>query len=180
MASYHRAGSVGKGQWCRPWRYARRRSRASHGFRRRRDRSGRSPTSLKDGSISGPHLERHARPFYRTPLDGSRPAGTSHTLGDQPGCGQHIMAPGGRAGVSHHLPVRHGRREWTSSSCCRISRCGSGPTPSALSAAIAPIVSRPVEFMTVEVGDGVSLDGWVLKPSQFDLAEVSGHRVHLR
>ena len=40
--------------------------------------------------------------------------------------------------------------------------------PSALQAAIAPLVSRPVEFITVDVGDGVSLDGWVLKPSQFD------------
>ena len=30
------------------------------------------------------------------------------------------------------------------------------------------MLKRPTEFFTVEIGGGVSLDGWMLKPSDFD------------
>jgi dipeptidyl-peptidase 4 len=38
----------------------------------------------------------------------------------------------------------------------------------ALRDAVASLVSRPVEFFTVPVGDGVKLDGWMLRPRDFD------------
>jgi dipeptidyl-peptidase-4 len=37
----------------------------------------------------------------------------------------------------------------------------------ALRKTLAPVLVPPVEFFTVAVGDGVTLDGWMLKPSQF-------------
>jgi dipeptidyl-peptidase-4 len=38
----------------------------------------------------------------------------------------------------------------------------------ALRAAVLPLVHRPVEFFRVGVGDGVTLDGWMIKPASFD------------
>jgi dipeptidyl-peptidase-4 len=38
----------------------------------------------------------------------------------------------------------------------------------ALRAAVAPLVTRPVEFFKVAVGEGVTLDGWMLRPRDFD------------
>jgi dipeptidyl-peptidase-4 len=38
----------------------------------------------------------------------------------------------------------------------------------ALKAAVAPAISRPAEFFRVPVGDGVSVDGWMIRPRAFD------------
>jgi len=38
----------------------------------------------------------------------------------------------------------------------------------ALAAAVAPLTTPPVEFFQVDIGDGVRLDGWMLKPRNFD------------
>jgi dipeptidyl-peptidase-4 len=40
----------------------------------------------------------------------------------------------------------------------------------ALAEAVAPIVDPPTEFFTVDVGGGVTLDGWLVKPKDFDPA----------
>jgi dipeptidyl-peptidase-4 len=40
-----------------------------------------------------------------------------------------------------------------------------------LSASVASITDPPVEFFQVTVGDGVTLDGWLLKPHAFDPAK---------
>jgi dipeptidyl-peptidase-4 len=37
-----------------------------------------------------------------------------------------------------------------------------------LRAAVAPIIQRPVEFYQVPAGDGTLMDGWMLKPPDFD------------
>jgi dipeptidyl-peptidase-4 len=37
-----------------------------------------------------------------------------------------------------------------------------------LRAAVAPLVTRPVEFFRIQVGEGVTLDGWMLRPRDFD------------
>ena len=89
------------------------------------------------------------------------------TPGDQPGSHGYNMAPGGRLAF-HTLsrfdaPPRIDVVELPSHRSLRPLT-----DPSALQAAIAPIVNPPVEFFTVDVGDGVTLDGWMLKPSQFD------------
>jgi dipeptidyl-peptidase-4 len=41
----------------------------------------------------------------------------------------------------------------------------------ALRANAAPLVKRPVEFLRVDIGEGVVLDGWMLKPQDFDPAK---------
>ena len=38
----------------------------------------------------------------------------------------------------------------------------------ALKAQLAPVLKRPVEFFTVDVSEGVTLDGWMLKPPDLD------------
>jgi dipeptidyl-peptidase-4 len=38
----------------------------------------------------------------------------------------------------------------------------------ALTTTLAAVIARPVEFFTVDLGEGVSLDGWMLKPGDFD------------
>ncbi len=40
--------------------------------------------------------------------------------------------------------------------------------PSALAAKLAPILKQPMEFFAVDIGEGVTLDGWMLKPPGFD------------
>lgn len=41
-------------------------------------------------------------------------------------------------------------------------------TNDALRAAAQPLITSPVEFFTVPVGGGVTLDGWMIKPPHFD------------
>ncbi len=41
-----------------------------------------------------------------------------------------------------------------------------------LKTTVAPIIRNPVEFVKVPVSDGVVLDGWILKPSNFDSTRV--------
>jgi dipeptidyl-peptidase-4 len=41
-------------------------------------------------------------------------------------------------------------------------------TNDALKATVAPLVKQPVEFFTVGASDGATLDGWVIKPRDFD------------
>lgn len=108
------------------------------------------------------------RYLYRAPLDGST-APELVTPADQPGWHDYTLAPGGR--LAFHTvsrfdsPVRMDVVELPSHKSLRPLI-----DPSALRAAIAPVVSRPVEFVTVDVGDGIKLDGWVLKPTTFDPA----------
>jgi dipeptidyl-peptidase-4 len=40
-----------------------------------------------------------------------------------------------------------------------------------LRAAVAPLMDPPVEFLKVQVGQGVTLDGWLIKPRNFDAAK---------
>lgn len=44
-------------------------------------------------------------------------------------------------------------------------------TNDALRAAVAPLVSQPVEFFQVPASDGATLDGWVLRPRKFDVSK---------
>jgi dipeptidyl-peptidase-4 len=106
------------------------------------------------------------RYLYRAPLDGSA-SPERVTPANQPGSHSYVMAPGGR--LAFHTasrfdsPARMDVIELPSHKSLR-----SLTDPSKLEAAVAPIVRKPVEFIKVDVGDGITLDGWVLKPSTFD------------
>jgi dipeptidyl-peptidase 4 len=108
------------------------------------------------------------RYLYRTKLDGS---GTPErvTPSSQPGTHSYDIAPGGRLAFHTYsridqppavdvvdLTTHHALRPLTDTA--------------ALTATLATVIKRPVEFFTVDIGDGVSLDGWMLKPVDFDAA----------
>jgi dipeptidyl-peptidase-4 len=42
--------------------------------------------------------------------------------------------------------------------------------PAALKTKLMDVLKRPAELMSVDIGDGVVLDGWMLRPSNFDAA----------
>ena len=108
------------------------------------------------------------RYLYRSKLDGS---GTPERVSpaDQPGTHTYNVAPGGR--LAFHtwsrfdtppvmdvvaLPAHTSLRQLTD--------------PSALKAKLTTVLEPPVEFLTVDIGGGVTLDGFMLKPSSFDPA----------
>ena len=106
--------------------------------------------------------------LYRARLDGT---GTPErvTPAAQPGTHGYTLAPGGRLAFHTHsrfdrpptldvvtLPDHRSLRSLTDTS--------------ALVAKLSAVVTPPVEFLKVDVGGGVSLDGWLLKPSTFDTA----------
>jgi dipeptidyl-peptidase-4 len=105
--------------------------------------------------------------LYRSRLDGAG-APERVTPRDQPGTHGYVLAPGAR--LAFHtwsrfdvppatevvdLPGHASRRALTDITTLRQK--------------VAPLVQPGVEFFTVSIDDGVTLDGWMLKPSQFDL-----------
>jgi dipeptidyl-peptidase-4 len=106
------------------------------------------------------------RYLYRSRLDGS---GTPErvTPSDQAGTHAYDLAPGGRLAFHTHsrfdvppatdvveLPSHQPLRQLTDTA--------------ALVGRLKPVIAPPVEFFTVEVGAGVTCDGWMLRPSSFD------------
>ncbi|MGE4067134.1 MAG: DPP IV N-terminal domain-containing protein [Vicinamibacterales bacterium] len=106
------------------------------------------------------------RYLYRSRLDGS---GTPErvTPAGQPGTHRYDVAPGGRLAFHTYsafdrppvtdvvdLPAHASRRTLTDTA--------------ALVTALEPVLVPPVEFFTVDIGGGVALDGWMLKPRDFD------------
>ncbi len=110
--------------------------------------------------------ERH---LYRSRLDGSG-APSRVTPSDWGGTHAYDIAPGGRLAFHTRsrfdvppstdvveLPSHKPLRQLTDTT--------------ALVAKLQPVVAPPVEFFTVEVGDGVVCDGWMLRPASFDPAK---------
>jgi dipeptidyl-peptidase-4 len=106
------------------------------------------------------------RYLYRAPLDGSSPPARV-TPSDESGWHTYTPAPG--ATLAFHtfssfdrvtamevvsLPEHKSLRKLTD--------------PSALQSKLADVLKPAVEFVTVPVGSGVTLDGWILKPASFD------------
>jgi dipeptidyl-peptidase-4 len=109
------------------------------------------------------------RYLYRSRLDGS---GTPErvTPRDQPGTHGYDMAPGAK--LAFHTYSRFDQPASTG-----VVDVAGGHKPmrsltdtSALVAKLAPVLKPPVEFFTVDIGGGVVLDGWMVKPASFDPA----------
>jgi dipeptidyl-peptidase 4 len=115
--------------------------------------------------------------LYRAPLDGSA-APERVTPADQPGFHAYDLAPGGA--LAFHtwsaferapkmdvveLPAHRSLRNLTD--------------PSALQAKVAPTLEPPAEFLTVDIGGGVTLDGWMIKPASFDASKKYPVIVHV-
>ena len=106
------------------------------------------------------------RYLYRSKLDGTG-APERVTPATQPGTHSYVVAPGGKLAFHSYsrfdvppttdviaLPAHTPLRSLTDTA--------------ALVKRVTPLVQPPVEFFTVGVDDGVTLDGWMLKPSHFD------------
>ncbi|OFW36303.1 MAG: peptidase S9 [Acidobacteria bacterium RIFCSPLOWO2_12_FULL_67_14b] len=106
------------------------------------------------------------RYLYRSKLDGS---GTPERLtpAAQAGTHRYTVAPGGR--LAFHTYSRFDLPPVTDV----VELPGHTPLrtltdTAAVVAKLAPVLARPVEFFTIGIGDGVVLDGWMLKPPDFD------------
>jgi dipeptidyl-peptidase 4 len=104
--------------------------------------------------------------LYRARTDGSgEPERVSPA--NEPGTHAYSIAPGGR--LAFHTYSRFDRPPSTDVvdlPAHRVLRALTDPRP--LVKKLMPIVEPPVEFLTVDIGGGVQLDGWMLKPSSFD------------
>jgi dipeptidyl-peptidase 4 len=108
------------------------------------------------------------RYLYRSRLDGSG-APERITPADQPGTHTYTLAPGGR--LAFHTYSRFDRPPITDVVELPSHRPLRPLTdPSALRSRLTDVLRSPVEFLTVDVGNGVALDGWMLKPPAFDAA----------
>jgi dipeptidyl-peptidase-4 len=106
------------------------------------------------------------RYLFRSKLDGS---GTPErvTPPDQPGTHDYDLAPGGR--FAFHTWSRFDQPPVTDVVELPAHRALRRLTdPAALASKLSDALKPPVEFLRVDVGVGVVLDGWMLKPSSFD------------
>ncbi|MGB2715130.1 MAG: S9 family peptidase [Vicinamibacterales bacterium] len=107
-------------------------------------------------------IERY---LYRAPLDGSKPP-ERVTPADQTGAHVYELAPGGHLAFhtasAFDRPTRMDVVELPSHRSLRALT-----DPAALEKKLEPILERKVEFFTVDIGEGVTLDAWMLKPSTF-------------
>jgi dipeptidyl-peptidase-4 len=104
--------------------------------------------------------------LFRAKLDGTG-VPERVTPMDEPGTHSYNMAPGGR--LAFHTWSRHDQPP--SLDVVSLPQHGSlRPLTdiSALRALVKPLVTPPVEFFSVDIGSGVSLDAWMLKPGNFD------------
>src|SRR5262249_2405337 len=106
------------------------------------------------------------RYLYRAPLDGAGPT-ERVTPKEEPGTHRYDLAPGGKLAFHtwsafDRVPEMHvvelpGHRALRSLT-----------DAASLNAKIGPMLNPPVEFLKVDIGAGVTLDGWMLKPPSFD------------
>ena len=104
--------------------------------------------------------------LYRARLDGS---GTPErvTPSNQSGWHSYTLAPGTRLAFHTWSQIdRPPVMEVVELPSHRSLRALTNTTD--LNAKLAPILTRPTEFITVDVGGGVTLDGWMIKPASFN------------
>jgi dipeptidyl-peptidase-4 len=109
------------------------------------------------------------RYLFRVPLDGSSPP-RRVTPADAPGWHDYTPAPGGR--MAFHTYSSFGRpamMEVVSLPDHRSLR--QLLDPSVVQRKVAGVVGQRTEFLTVRVADGVTLDGWMIRPSSFDASK---------
>jgi dipeptidyl-peptidase-4 len=106
-------------------------------------------------------IERY---LYRSKLDGS--GAPERVTPDQPGSHTYDLAPGGR--LAFHTWSQFDRPPMTEVVELPSHRSLRALTDaSALAAKLTDVLNPPVEFITVDIGDGVALDGYIIKPSSF-------------
>jgi dipeptidyl-peptidase 4 len=107
--------------------------------------------------------------LYRARLDGKGSPERVTPAGDA-GTHSYVIAPGGRMAIHTHsradqppvtdvvtLPAHRSLRSLTDTTT--------------LATRLAPLLTPPIEFFALDIGGGVSLDAWMLKPPAFDAAK---------
>ncbi len=115
--------------------------------------------------VASPH-NAGQRYLYRSRLDGS---GTPERITPalQPGTHRYDIAPGGR--MAFHTYSRFDSPPVTDVIDLPGHKSLRALTdPAAVVTKLAPVLRPPVEFFTLDIGGGITLDGWMLKPSTFD------------
>jgi dipeptidyl-peptidase-4 len=108
------------------------------------------------------------RYLYRAKLDGHG-SPERVTPSSLPGTHTYDVAPGGR--LAFHTYSRFDQPPVVDVIDLASHRSLRALTdPSALVKKLAPITARPVEFFQIEIAPQVTLDGWILKPADFDAA----------
>ena len=106
------------------------------------------------------------RYLYRAKLDGST-APQRVTPADQPGTHRYDVSPNGRLAFHTYsqfeMPPVTKVIELPSQKVLRPLT-----DPSTVAAKVKPLLTPPAEFFRIDIGDGVLLDGYMLKPSTFD------------
>jgi dipeptidyl-peptidase-4 len=106
------------------------------------------------------------RYLFRVPLDGSS-APRRVTPADAPGWHQYTPAPGGKLAFHTYSSfARPAMMEVVSLPDHRSLR--QLLDPAVVQRKVAGVVGQPTEFLTVRVAEGVTLDGWMIRPSSFD------------
>lgn len=104
--------------------------------------------------------------LFRSRLDGSG-VPERVTPREAPGSHGYVIAPGGR--LAFHTWSRFDTPPTTEVIDLASHRSLRALTDTtALRAKLGGVTEPPVEFFAVEIGGGVTLDGWMLKPSHFD------------
>jgi len=104
--------------------------------------------------------------LYRASLDGGS-VPVRVTPQDEPGTHGYTLAPGAK--LAFHTYSRFDRpssMDLVSLPDHQVKRGITDVGP--LEKTLAGIISPPVEFLKVDVGNGVTLDGWMMKPRAFD------------
>jgi dipeptidyl-peptidase 4 len=117
------------------------------------------------------------RYLYRVRLDGTGEP-ERVTPGDQPGTHDYDFSPDGRWAFHTYStfdtpPIT----ELVQLSEHRVVRVLEDNQ--ALRAKIQPLIARPTEFCQLEIGNGVVLDAWMIKPSDFDASRKYPVFVHV-
>jgi dipeptidyl-peptidase-4 len=106
------------------------------------------------------------RYLYRSRLNGAG-APERMTPDDQSGTHTYDAAPNAR--LSFHTSSSIDRLPVTEVVDLATHRALRTLTdPSAVAAKLAPVLKQPAEFFKIDIGEGVTLDGWMLKPPDFD------------
>ncbi len=109
------------------------------------------------------------RYLYRTKLDGSG-APERITPATQPGTHRYDVSPSG-------LLAFHTYSTFEAPPVVNVIELPSHKPlraltdPSALAAKVKPLLNPPAEFFRIDIGDGVMLDGYMIKPSAFDASK---------
>jgi dipeptidyl-peptidase-4 len=109
------------------------------------------------------------RYLYRSRLDGSG-APERVTPTDQPGTHRYDVSPNGK--LAFHTYSRFEQPSLTEVIELPSHKPVRALTdPSAVVAKVAPLLKPAAEFFRIDIGEGVQLDGYMLKPSTFDASK---------